>query len=74
MIRISDAILKITQDRDTCDDGPEVQTLRIFTDDGGGGPFLVLSSDRWALEWHEVPRLAIAALLVYVLAMVGGSK
>jgi hypothetical protein len=44
---LSEASLEYFQDSDDCDDGLG-QNLCINTDDGGGGPYYVLKSDRWA--------------------------
>jgi len=72
MIRISTTTLHVTQDRDTCDDGPETQEIRIVTEDGGGGPYLVVSTDRWAMNLMDVPRLALAMVLVLGAGWISG--
>lgn len=48
---------KFTQDGDCC--GPEDwQTLTVKVGDGGGGKFLVLETQRFALDGGQVPWLA----------------
>lgn len=39
-----------TQDNDCCDDGSCGQSITILTEDGGGGPYLVIKTDRWAFD------------------------
>lgn len=45
------------QEADCCDSGPG-QTLEVRVEDGGGGPYLVLCTERWALDGESIPRLA----------------
>ena len=51
-----------TQDPDCC--GPDdVQVLEIETMDGGGGHYVTISTDRWALDDEEdVAKLATMIL------------
>lgn len=42
------------QDADSCDDQP--QTLTVEVDDAGGGPYLVLKTQRWAIDPDDIPR------------------
>lgn len=46
-----------TQDGDSAD-GPDDQQLTIKTADAGGGPFLVIATERWALEFEEIEAFA----------------
>ena len=46
-----------TQDGDTAD-GPDYQHLTVKTADAGGGPFLVIATERWALEFEEIDAFA----------------
>lgn len=43
------ASVTLTQDGD-CIGGDDVQTLTISSDDGGGGWFWVLETERWAFD------------------------
>jgi len=55
----------LTQEPDSC--GPDVsQDLEISTDDAGAGPFLILKTDRWALDKEDID--ALRDLLVAILA------
>lgn len=36
------------QEGDTCDNN--VQNLEVWTDDGGGGPFFIIKTERWAFD------------------------
>lgn len=46
-----------SQDGDTAD-GPDYQHLIVKTADAGGGPFLVIATERWALEFEEIEAFA----------------
>ena len=39
-----------TQDSDCCEVDPVGQVLEIETQDGGGGPYIVIKTDRWAID------------------------
>lgn len=38
------------QEPDSCSIGNDPQELKVFTQDGGGGKFLVFSTERWAID------------------------
>lgn len=42
-----------TQSADSCQDGDEDQTLHIEIDDAGGGRFLILETERWAIDGDD---------------------
>lgn len=46
------------QNADSCQEGDLPQQLTVSTEDAGGGPYLVLSTERWALDPGDIPRLA----------------
>jgi hypothetical protein len=46
-----------SQEADSLDAG-NGQTLMVEVDDGGGGNYLVLSTDRWALNPEDIDRFA----------------
>jgi hypothetical protein len=39
-----------TQDSDSCDTSNDNQQLDVFTEDGGGGKYMVLKTERWAID------------------------
>lgn len=39
-----------TQDNDSCDTNSFPQQLKVSTDDAGGGKFIVISTERWAID------------------------
>lgn len=43
------------QERDCCGEGDEDNYLEIETHDGGGGQYLVIKTERWAIEPGEFP-------------------
>jgi len=43
------------QEKDCCDgDSMYCQTLTVQTQDGGGGNFIVLKTDRWAIDKDDI--------------------
>ena len=41
------------QECDTCDSNGPLQFFHVEQDDGGGGPFWVIQTERWAIESIE---------------------
>ena len=46
-----------SQQSDSCEKGEPGQILTINSDDAGGGPFIYISTKRWAMDWDEVDNL-----------------
>lgn len=46
--QIVGATFVVTQEADCCDDMPQQMAIEIA--DGGGGPYFVLKTDRWAID------------------------
>lgn len=45
------------QDADTCQfNSQDGQVLTIQTQDGGGGNYLVISTDRWAIDKNDIDK------------------
>jgi hypothetical protein len=42
------------QDSDSCELNKDGQILKVKIDDGGGGNFLILSTERWSLDYDEI--------------------
>lgn len=49
-----------TQDNDTCDSGTLEQAIEISTQDGGGGIYYTIKTERWAFENTEELQLLIS--------------
>ena len=47
-VTISEIAVTFSQDGDSIE--PGIQTLTIMIQDAGGGPFLILETDRWAVD------------------------
>jgi uncharacterized GH25 family protein len=39
-------------------DTEEPQALEIFTEDNGGGPYIVIKTDRWAIDYEDIDKFA----------------
>lgn len=53
-LRVSDAKVTLTQEQDSCSASIEDQYLTIEVTDAGAGPYLVLKTDRWAIDIDEL--------------------
>lgn len=53
-VELFDAKFTFTQESDTCDSGDFGQSLTVFTEDGGGGSYIVISTERWAIDYDEI--------------------
>lgn len=56
-MNLQEVKLTYSQDADSCDPG-DYQFLTIETMDGGAGPFLVIGTPRWALDFEEIDAFA----------------
>ena len=46
--------LVYVQEPDSCDPSQMDQELRIITDDAGGGSYIILKTERWAVDRDEI--------------------
>lgn len=51
---VSEFKKSFVQNPDTCDPNTESQVFEIFTEDGGGGPYIVISTKRWAIDIDDI--------------------
>lgn len=56
-IRLFRKELVYVQEPDSCDSAQLDQTLYISTDDAGGGSYVILKTDRWALDRDDIDGL-----------------
>ena len=54
-IRLFSKELVYVQEPDSCDPSQMDQELRIITDDAGGGSYILLKTERWAIDRDEIP-------------------
>ena len=47
---VDDVSITYIQDADCCTNRDEIQTLKIFTENSGVGRFIVLETNRWAID------------------------
>jgi hypothetical protein len=51
-------VFEFSQDADNCQPDRDLgQSIRIFTEDGGGGSFAVIETERWAVDHDEIDKL-----------------
>jgi hypothetical protein len=47
---VEDVTITYTQEEDSCDRSNSPQELKIFTEDAGGGKYIVFETERWAID------------------------
>ena len=65
-VRLERVAVVFSQESDCCESEAIGQELTIGTEDGGGGSYLILKTDRWAID----DAAEFMALCAEVLAMV----
>jgi hypothetical protein len=59
MVTLETLVATYYQEADSCQEhSDEGQTLTLRTDDAGGGKFLLISTDRWAIDADDIPPFA----------------
>ena len=71
-MRVVEASFVLAQEADNLQEDGLGQTLQVEIVDGGGGPFLVLSTERWAIDPGDID--AFAEKLKDLFAQVDDSK
>lgn len=51
---------EFTQDTDCCQEEDDGQHLKVSTPDGGGGCYVVIETNRWAVDHDDVDKFAAA--------------
>jgi len=49
-VELSQATITYTQEPDNCSASEDYQRLKIHIEDAGGGKFIVINTDRWAID------------------------
>jgi hypothetical protein len=50
---------EFSQDSDSCQGGDDVgQSIKIFTEDAGGGSYILFSTERWAIDHDDIDKFA----------------
>jgi len=44
--------------KDSCDGGDDIQFLSVETADAGGGPYIVISTERWAIDADDIDKFS----------------
>lgn len=52
------------QDSDSCESSDIGQSIEVFTEDAGGGAYIVIKTDRWAIDREDVGKFCEALLRV----------
>lgn len=55
---LEQVIEKFSQDMDSCAEGDMWNYLDIETHDAGAGPYIVLKTERWAMDFEEIDAFA----------------
>lgn len=56
-MKLVERVLTYDQDKDCCDSVSAIcQLLTIRTQDGGGGSYVVIETDRWAIDRDDIDK------------------
>lgn len=55
-VSLERVIYEFSQDSDSCQDNDNGQSLTVSTDDGGGGSYIVISTERWAVDYDDIDK------------------
>ncbi|MDO8640759.1 MAG: hypothetical protein Q7R33_04380 [Nitrosarchaeum sp.] len=53
-VEVEKISVTLTQDSDSCQSDDNGQSLIVETDDSGAGPYVILKTERWALDTEEM--------------------
>lgn len=59
-VHLYKVLYEFGQDSDTNQDRDEGQTLKIFTEDSGGGSYAIIETERWAVDPEDIDKFAAA--------------
>jgi hypothetical protein len=59
-VNLFGVVYEFSQDSDSCQEGDVGQTIKVFTEDGGGGSYIVFSTERWAIDHDDIDKFADA--------------
>lgn len=51
---VSRVQIEYYQESDSCSSNTDGQELIVFTEDAGGGPFIVIKTERWAIDAEDI--------------------
>ena len=57
-VGIGRVLYELNQDSDSCEREDLGQTLKVSTDDAGGGSFIILKTERWAIDSDCIDKFA----------------
>lgn len=68
-VSIANAEYNLSQESDSCDSNNLGQNLLVTFDDAGAGHYIILSTERWALDIDDIDEFA--AMLKSIAAQIG---
>jgi len=51
---------EFSRDSDSCQDDDSCQSIKIFTEDGGGGSYIIIETKRWAIDPNDIDKFCDA--------------
>jgi len=61
-VKVEDMHVTYSQKPDSCDDSPYDQDLEVKIVDAGGGPYIILKTERWGMDL-ETAEAMFAAII-----------
>jgi hypothetical protein len=57
-VNLFGVVYEFSQDSDSCQTSDEGQSIKIFTEDAGGGSYILFSTERWSLDNTDIDKFA----------------
>lgn len=71
-VTISDCSFLFYQESDSCQENTVGQELTVRTEDAGGGKFIIIKTERWAMDSNEIDKFA--SMLKQIVYLAENSK
>lgn len=59
-VRLTDVTHEFFQESDSCQNDDSGQSLKVFTEDAGGGSYIVFETERWAIDHDKIDKFCDA--------------
>jgi hypothetical protein len=57
-VELFGVVYEFSQDSDSCQAGDAGQSIKVFTEDAGGGSYIIFSTERWAIDADDIDKFA----------------
>jgi hypothetical protein len=57
-VELYGVVYEFSQNSDSCQSPDDGQSIKVFTEDAGGGSYIVFSTERWAIDAEDIDKFA----------------